>query len=90
MTNGVNGATAMTNAVDTSNEEPEASSGVNAVQLCRHCRQPITLLTLIVTRTAAHVARPRPTADPPQCSPPVALLESDGRPGSRERWQDRH
>jgi len=58
VTNGVDEVTAMTNAVDASNENHPEATGVNAVQLCPHCRQPISLVTLVVTPTAAHVTVP--------------------------------
>ncbi len=62
VTNAVDAVTAVTNAVNAGNQDPEAINGVNTVQLCPHCRQPIALLTLVVTPTAAHVAVPEPRA----------------------------
>ncbi len=59
MTNAVDALTAVTNAVDASNHDPGASTGVNAVQLCPHCRQPIALRTLVVTPTGR--TSPSPT-----------------------------
>ena len=54
--------TAVTNAVDAGNQDPQAINGANTVQLCPHCRRPIALLTLVVSPTAAHVAVPEPPA----------------------------
>ena len=59
MTNDVNSADALTNR---GAPDPVAIDGVNTIQLCPHCRQPISLLTLVVTPTAAHVAVPEPPA----------------------------
>ena len=57
MTNAVDGVNAMTTAVNAT-VGPETIDGVNTVQLCPHYRKPISLLTLVVTPTAAHVAVP--------------------------------
>ncbi len=49
----------VTNDVGTNNVgENEDCTEVNAVQHCPHCRQPIALITLIVTPAAAHVTVP--------------------------------
>lgn len=42
------------------NEDVRRNGETTAVQHCPHCRQPITVITLIVPPTAAHVAVPQP------------------------------
>lgn len=56
MSNGVDGVNAVAHGVGVGNE----ANGVNDVQLCPHCRQPIALVTLLLTRNAAHVTVPDP------------------------------
>jgi endogenous inhibitor of DNA gyrase (YacG/DUF329 family) len=66
-TNGVstptNGTTTPTNGVaNGANAVNAVANGesTRAVQTCPHCRQPISLITLIVPPAAAHVTVPEP------------------------------
>ena len=55
----------VTHDVGTNNAgENEDRNEVTAVQNCPHCRQPIALITLIVSPAAAHVTIPTPPPIP--------------------------
>jgi hypothetical protein len=61
VTNDANGERDVTNDANVPNgAATRETSNTHTTQACPHCRQPISLLTLIVPPAAAHVAIPEP------------------------------
>ncbi|MFC4947502.1 hypothetical protein [Pseudonocardia sp. GCM10023141] len=62
VTNVPNGERDVTNDANVPNgaRPPSEPGSTHTTQTCPHCRQPISLLTLIVPPAAAHVAIPEP------------------------------
>lgn len=55
----------VTNEDGTNSDTNGDPNAVNAVQHCPHCRQPIAVITLILSPAAAHVTVPTPPPIPP-------------------------